>query len=434
MKKKTASQDENAQLLEGLRDFIHHSPTSWHAILRLKEQLLSHGFIELDPSKEWILKPKGRYFTDCQGSTLSAFILPSQPPSSACILGTHTDSPALKLKPQPEFIQDTMIMFGVEVYGGPLLNSWLNRDLGLAGRIFYTNESAVLQETLIQIENAPLIIPQLAIHLDREIHDKGLQLNRETHLAALAGVKTQKETGRYLDTLLRQHVPFDRLISHDLFLYPLEKTAYLGPNQQLLAGYRLDNLCSVHAALTAITHSHPISKDGLRMAVFWDHEEVGSRSSQGAESPFLPHLLERILLGLQLSREHYFRLLSQSRCISIDLTHASNPNYLDKYEKLHRPLLNQGITLKFSAQQRYATSSHTSAPIVALCEKLKLPLQKFVTRNDIPGGTTIGPLTATLTGIPTVDLGIPQLSMHSTREVIGCQDHLDMCRLLSSIL
>lgn len=433
MKKKPAVQIKASPLLEELRDFINRSPTAWHATAYLKQQLLAHDFIELAPSEKWELKPNGRYFSVCHGSTLAAFILPNDSPTSACILGTHTDSPALKLKPQPEYMQDNMIMFGVEVYGGPLLNSWLNRDLGLAGRIFHADKNGILQESLVQIIDSPLVIPQLAIHLDRQIHDKGLLLNKENHLAAIASLKAENDTNEYLEDLLRQQVSFEKLLGHDLFLYPLEFPQYIGSDQQMLAGYRLDNLCSVHAALKAMTSSQRKRENELKLAVFWDNEETGSQSAQGAESPFLPHLLERILLGLQLQREDYLQLLSQSYCISIDLAHAMHPNYSDKHEKHHRPLLNKGITLKFNAQQRYATDGATAARIVNLCEKFELPLQKFVMRNDMPCGSTIGPITSTLTGIQTVDIGIPQLSMHSCRELIGCQDHVDMCNLLSCL-
>jgi aspartyl aminopeptidase len=434
MNKKVPSKEKiQKPILEDLRDFIDRSPTAWHAVANLKRRLLEHHFTELSPGESWVLEPGGKYLTACNGSTLAAFILPKSAPTSACILGTHTDSPALKLKPHCEYTQDGMVMFGVEVYGSPLLNSWLNRDLGLAGRIFYIDKRNHLQETLVQIDDSPFVIPQLAIHLDREINEKGLLLNKENHLSVLACVAAKPIPGGYLEKLLCKQASFEKLIGHDLFLYPLTPTHYVGPEQQMLAGYRLDNLCSVHAALTAITTGQNSNPKQIKAALFWDNEETGSQSAQGSESPFLPHLLERILFALHMNRESYLRLLSQSLCVSIDLAHAIHPNYPEKHQKQHSPILNNGITLKFNSQQRYATSGQTGAHISHFCHKLELPLQKFSMRNDMPCGTTIGPITAALTGIPTVDIGIPQLSMHSCRELIGCQDHVDMCKLLGAL-
>lgn len=224
------------------------------------------------------------------------------------------------------------------------------------------------------------------------------------------------------------------MLSHELFLYPLEKARLIGYHETLLAAYRLDSLASVHSALMALlNHSHPL-EDEIKMVIFWDNEEVGSQTSQGADSPFFNQTLERILGNFQATREDLFCLLNNSTCISIDLAHALHPNYADKHDQNHQPVLGKGVVVKSNAQQRYATHLRSSIPIQMVATQEKLNLQYFVSRNDIPCGTTIGPLQAARTGMSTVDIGCSQLSMHSCRELMACQDYLDMCHLLSSLM
>lgn len=429
------SKSKNSQSLMPLLDFVKQSPTAWHAVEAIRQRLLSEGFHELDEADLWQLKHGQRYFTVRNGSSLCAFIMPSKKIQSCSIIAAHTDSPALKLKPNAEYSKGNMTMVGVELYGSPLLSSWLNRDLGIAGRIAYLDENGMIQESLVRIDEAPLVIPQLAIHLDRMVNDNGLVLNKQEHLSALAAVN-QQGVEPYLEHLVKEQCPSAKqLLIHDLFLYPLEEPSFVGADRQLLAGYRLDNLCSVYAGLEALLSlPEKASSDNLAMAVFWDHEEIGSTSAQGAASPFLPHLLERISLSMGNTREAYLCLLRNSLCISVDVAHAWHPNYPDKHDLRHQPQLNCGVVLKFNAQQRYASDSRSASRVAAACRKLKLPLQNFAARNDIPSGSTIGPITAALTGITTVDIGIPQLSMHSSRELIGCQDQQQMTHLLKSLL
>lgn len=429
------SKSKNSKSLMSLLDFVQQSPTAWHAVDAIKQLILKQGFHELNEADLWQLAYGQRYFTVRNGSTLCAFVMPAKRIKTCCLVAAHTDSPSFKLKPNFEYSKGNMTMLGVELYGSPLLSSWLNRDLGIAGRITYLDKRGLLQESLVRIEDAPMVIPQLAIHLDRTANDTGLVLNKQEHLSALAAVNYQA-AGSYLEQLLLDRCPSAKqLLVHDLFLYPLEGPRFVGPNQQLLSGYRLDNLCSVFAGLEALLSlpENP-SSDNLAMAVFWDNEEIGSVSAQGAASPFLPHLLERISLSMGGTREDYLCLLCNALCISVDVAHAWHPNYPDKHDARHQPQLNGGIVLKFNAQQRYASDSRSASRVAAACHKLKLPLQNFASRNDIPSGSTIGPITAALTGMPTVDIGIPQLSMHSSRELIGCQDQQQMTQLLKELL
>ena len=415
--------------IDDLLQFLDTSPTAWHAVENTIDKLSEIGFKELSEAEAWQLEPGGRYFVIRNGSTFCAFVMPSQKPESVRLAASHSDSPSFKLKPNAEFRKENMIMLGLEIYGAPLLTSWLNRDLGIAGRVIIKGKKGEIEEKLVTIDECPLVIPQLAIHLDRTVNESGLTLNKQEHLAAIASLDYQSKSS-YLEQILKKHVDFHQLLSFDLFLYPLEKARLMGAEQQMIASYRLDNLAGVHAVLEGLLNASKPHATCVKMIAFWDHEEIGSHSAYGAGSPFLPHILERIAQ----SREDYFRLLSRSLCVSVDLTHALHPNYSDRHDPRHQVLMNHGIAVKVNAQQRYATDACTSAIIIDLCQKLKIPFQRFVSRNDIPSGSTIGPIHANQTGMSTVDIGYAQLSMHSCRELAGCHDHLDMCKLLTTFL
>jgi aspartyl aminopeptidase len=420
--------------LNGLMGFLHHSSTAWHATKTLKKLFRQYGFVEIHESDAWHLQPGGRYIICRGGSTFAACVLPTDEPRYATILGSHSDSPALKIKPQAQFRRGNMVMLGTEIYGSPLLSSWLNRDLGIAGKIYYIKNDGSEGHSLVDIRHTPLVIPQLAIHLDRGVNEQGLLLNKQEHMAAMATTASADSDGNYLLELLQRHISFHTLLSHDLMLYPLEPPAYLGLHKEMIAGYRLDNLCSAYASALALIHECQPSPHGIKLMACWDNEEIGSETAGGAASPFLPHTLERMLLSCGYTREAYLRILSQSTCVSIDLAHAAHPNYMEKHDPQHRPLLNQGVVLKINAQQRYATTAQTAAKLMSLAHHSHIPIQPFVTRSDMPCGSTIGPITAALTGIPTVDIGIPQLSMHSARELVGTTDCIYLLRLLQECL
>lgn len=425
----------NSSSLSDLMNFLEDSPTAAHSVSSMQEQLMKSEFIELSEGKRWKIEPGGRYFVTRNGSSLSAFIAPKKFPKRCRLLASHTDSPGFKLKPLPEIRRNKMILLGVEVYGSPLLSSWFNRDLGIAGRILYQNLQGKMNDRLVRFDRYPLIIPQLAIHLDREVNEKGIQLNKQEHLNAIVGLnKNFEENNSFLEFLLSEETEFSRIISHDLFLFPLEKPRLVGYPHSLLSAYRIDSLASVFAAFTALLNNLSPLTDEIKMIVFWDNEEIGSHTAQGADSPFCKEILERLINAYGGTREDYFCLVNQSHCTSIDLAHALHPNYPEKHDPQHQPILGEGVVLKSHAQQRYATSALSSMPIKIFSDQNKLPLQNFVSRNDIPCGTTIGPLQASLTGMPTVDIGCGQLSMHSCRELMACQDYLDMCRLLESVL
>ena len=427
--------EANISLMEDLKQFLDDSPTAWHAVKEIIRRLKENGFEELKEEESWDVQSNQSYFVQRNHSSLCAFITPQSFPERIRLLASHTDSPALKLKPEPEIRKNQAVIFAVEVYGGPVLNSWLNRDLGLAGRIVYKSHQGNIQESLVNLNRHPLIIPQLAIHLDREVNEKGLILNKQDHLNALAALDQDlPPNSSYLETLIREEISFAQLLDFDLFLVPLEKACFIGYNQQLLASYRIDNLSSAHAILYALLkESHP-HKHEIKMAMFWDNEEIGSQTAQGADSPFFNQTLERILWALEVKRDDHFRIMSRSTCFSVDLAHSLHPNHVDKHDPQHQPILGKGVVLKYNAQQKYATSARSSVPIHVVAEMQKIPLQKFVSRNEMPCGSTIGPIHASRTGMSTVDIGCGQLSMHSCREILSCQDQIGLSSLLESLM
>lgn len=420
--------------IKSLLHFFDSSPTAWHAVDNSIQELIKHGFLELKEDETWKVKPGGRYFVSRNGSSLCAFVAPKSAPKAIHMAASHTDSPSFKLKPNAEFTTENMCMLGVEIYGAPLLTSWLNRDLGIAGRIIFSDSKGKIHEKIATIKDHPVVLPQLAIHLDRNVNENGLVMHKQDHLAVLACLQDKNEKTSFLERVMKKQFPFKELLAYDLFLYPLEKGRFLGENEELIASYRIDNLASVHASLQSMIEAKNPAKDIIKMIALWDNEEIGSGTAQGAHSPFIAQIIERIALSLNISREEYFQLVSRSLCLSVDLGHALHPNYKDRHEPRHIALLNKGIIIKANAQHRYASDARSTANIVALCRSHKIPFQKYASRGDIPCGTTVGPIHAHVTGMPTIDIGIPQLSMHSCREIMGSQDHLALCELLRAFL
>ncbi|NGX38960.1 MAG: putative M18 family aminopeptidase 2 [Chlamydiae bacterium] len=420
-------------LLEDFCDFLTDSPTSYHAALEISERLASLDYTPLVMDKPWKLEKEKKYFVMLEGS-IASFILPKKKPTQMSIIGSHTDSPALKLKPHPEFHKSNMQLVGVEVYGGPILPTWFNRDLAIAGQVIVTNKKGEKEKHLVFLSDTPLLIPLLAPHLDREAYKKGLVFNKQDHLAPIASLKEEKLDTPYLEELLRREITFEKLLDFDLFLVPIDPPRYLGKDHEMLASYRLDNLTSVHAALAAFGHYKDPPTHTLPLGLFWDHEEVGSSTRIGAASPFFEDIYRRIVSFYGLSQEEETIARHKSLCLSVDVTHALNPNYEKKYDPNHSPLLGGGVTVKYNANQRYSTSGFGAACVAQLCDQLDLKLQKFANRSDNPAGSTVGPLFATKLGIETVDIGLAQLSMHATREVIACQDQIDLTALLTYFL
>lgn len=412
--------------LDALKTFLDSSPTSWHAAQQMSHECVQKDFQLLDEGHTWELQ-KGKSYCVRREGSLCAFRLPLKRPKRLVLLASHTDSPALKLKPNPLQIQENMIQLGVEVYGSPLLCSWLNRDLYLAGRVVVLTEEGLVEEHLISLNDLILVIPQLAIHLDRDVNEKGLFLNKQEHLLPLCGIEAPDAS---LEAWIQQHIPCKKVLAHDLMLVPKEGSSYIGLNQTLISSYRLDNLAGAYASLCALVALSEPPLDVLQMALFFDHEEVGSSSREGAASSFALDVMDR----LQLSAEEKCIFKSKSLCVSVDMAHALNPNYPAKYDLLRAPLIGRGVVLKSNAHHKYASSASSSAQIVKACHELNIPLQYYTARSDMPCGSTVGPLIAQTLGIRTVDIGCAGLSMHSIREVIAGRDYLDLVHLLTHLM
>lgn len=433
-----------------LLGFIEASPTPFHAVASAALRLSEAGFKPLLLSQSFEPLAPGRYYVQAGDSTILAFAVSEAVKMHGLrgfrIIGAHTDSPNLRLKPKAIFEKAGYIQLAVEVYGGALLNSWLDRDLYLAGRVVYRDDNERLLRRLVRLPQPLLRVAQLAIHLDREINEKGLALNRQDHLApivSLAGGERKHNGDELLRTLCADAAGLkaESIVTMELMLADAAPPARGGLDGDLLFAPRLDNLAMCHAALEALIRasSDKQLQDELPVipiVALFDHEEVGSGSAYGAQAPLLPGVLERIVLGLGLERprEAYLQALSGSLCVSADMAHAVHPNYAERHDAHHRPLPNGGPVIKANAQQRYATCGRTAALFTELCRKEDVAVQHYVHRTDLPCGSTIGPITATQLGIPTVDVGNAMLSMHSARELAGARDPERMNRVLGRFL
>jgi aspartyl aminopeptidase len=400
-----------SDLVQDLADFITASPTPYHAVAEAVRRLGAAGFVEEPGAGDGYLVRDG---------TVVAWSAPSGPAPLRVFLA-HTDSPTLKVKPNPDVGRGGWRQVGVEVYGGALWNSWLDRDLGLAGRLARYDGSTVL----VNVDRPLLRVPQLAIHLDRGVN-QGLKLDAQHHLLPIWGLGTPAE-GDLLEFLAAETgVDASEIAAHDLVVHDLTPPARLGEGNELLAAPRLDNLSSVHAGITALLAARERSlrsdhRHGTGVTpvfVGFDHEEIGSQSATGAGGP----LLETVLTALAGGFDARGPVFAASRCLSVDVTHAAHPNYLELHEPEHRTLPNRGPALKVNANQRYATDAPGAAAWHRACRDAGVPTQVFVGKNTVPCGSTVGPITATRLGIRTVDVGIPVLSMHSARELCGVED------------
>jgi len=400
-----------------LRAYLDASPSPWHAVASSVLRLEAAGFGALDETDPWDDVPAAGYVV--RGGALVAWRRPATAGALPLhIVGAHTDSPGLRVKPNPDVVRAGWRQLGVEIYGGVLLNSWLDRDLGVAGRVVDANGVA----TLVDVREAIARVPQLAIHLDRDVNERGLVLDRHAHMTPVWATALDVP---FVDWLAVQAAAGDPAAGiepawWDLCLYDVQPATVLGADRSLLASGRLDNQVSCWAATTALAAAAP--QGHTAMIALFDHEEVGSASTTGAAGPFLATVTERLQHAGGASHDDVHRALAGSSCVSADNAHAVHPNYPERHDPDHAPLVNRGPAIKLNANQRYATSPDTAMLFRQACARAGVPSQTFVSRNNVPCGSTIGPLTATRLGISTVDVGVPQLSMHSAREVCGSAD------------
>lgn len=416
--------------------FIQASPTPFHAVASLAAELEGAGYTRLDETSAWQLAPQGRYYVTRNQSSLIALRLDASTllEQGWRMAGAHTDSPCLRLKPQPELQRHGYFQLGVEVYGGALLNPWFDRDLSIAGRVAFIDDKGTQRSCLVDFKRPLAIIPSLAIHLDREVNQKR-SINAQNDLPPLVLQCAANEQVDFKALLLEQvnrehpQLAATSILDFELSLYDVNPPAAVGLREEFIAAARIDNLASCFLGLRALLDSD----GGNALLVCSDHEEVGSNSASGAAGPFLQATLQRIAGKLPGGggSETLTRLLQRSMFASVDNAHGIHPNFADKHDSKHGPLLNGGPVIKFNTNQRYATNSETSAFFRRICAETGVPVQNFVMRSDMACGSTIGPIVATELGVSTIDIGIPTFAMHSIRELCGSRDTQHMVTALT---
>ena len=407
---------------EGLLGFLDASPTPFHATLNMSMMFENAGFKKLIESDKWELKKGEKYYVTRNDSSIIAFTYTKS--SNYTMLGAHTDSPNLKLKPNAVIKEHGVVKFGVESYGGLLLNPWFDRDLSLAGRVSYLNSNDEVQDTLINVEKSIAIIPSLAIHLDNKAN-KERTINKQTDVNP---VLTTNEDFDFEDFVKWQLSKNDihnvkDIYASELSFYDTQKASYVGLNDDFIASARLDNLLSCYVGMLSICS---LDSDKPMLFIASDHEEVGSESTSGAGGSFLENTLRRMYGDY----EEYMKMITTSLMISADNAHAIHPNYPDKHDSKHAPYINKGTVIKVNANQRYASNSKTISTFMNVAKSINEPYQEFVTRSDMGCGSTIGPITATRLGINTLDVGLPTFGMHSIRELCGSDDAYSLYKII----
>ncbi|HYO85455.1 MAG TPA: M18 family aminopeptidase [Dermatophilaceae bacterium] len=423
--------------------YIDASPSPFHAVAEAARLLSEAGFVRMRATHHWPRDTKevGRFLV--RGGALMAWGSRSgcDPATPFRVVGAHSDSPNLRIKPSPCISRAGWDLLGVEVYGEPLLNSWLDRDLGLSGRVAVRagDDPSGVDYRLIRVDEPALRVAQLAVHLDRGVNDEGLRLNRQTHLTALWGTGTTAADApdfrAYLGDLTG-HCPAD-VLGWDVMTHDLTPARRLGRVGDLVAAPRLDNLCSAFAGIRAVIDAVARPDGGqasVPVVVLFDHEEIGSVTERGGFSQLLPSVLERIVLGRGGGREDLLRALAGTMVASADMAHGVHPNYPERSEPDHPVHVNGGPVVKINARGRYATDAAGLAVFQLACEQAGVPMQHYLARGDMPCGSTIGPITAALTGAVTVDVGAPMLSMHSARELCGADDPAAYLAALTAFL
>ena len=417
------------QFNQQLLSFLASATSPFHAVREIATRLQAVGYTQLQEAEDWTLQAGGRYYLVRNDSSIVAFKIGTQqsPLQGMRMVGAHTDSPCLMVKPNPERSKNGYWQLGVEVYGGALLNPWFDRDLSMAGRVSYLDQEGVLRKHLVDFRDPIAIIPSLAIHLDRDVN-KNRSINAQTDIVPLLAMDQKEDLRTLLAAQLEaDQLSVDKVLDYELCLYDTQPPQLIGLQREFIASARLDNLLSCFAGLQGLLNSDDKVSSLL---VCNDHEEVGSQSAAGAQGPMLRTVLER-LAGDTAS---YAAMIDRSLMISADNAHAVHPNFADRHDENHGPVLNQGPVIKVNANQRYASNSETMALFRQLCAELEIPVQSFVVRTDMACGSTIGPIAATELGVRTIDVGAPQLAMHSIRELAGAKDGWYLARVLAHFM
>ncbi|MGI6394667.1 MAG: M18 family aminopeptidase [bacterium] len=412
-----------------LIDFIYESPTAFHAAENIEKKLKSKGFSELKESESWKISSGDKFFVKRNDSSIIAFVIGKEKPvkTGFRIAGAHTDSPLLKIKEEGENRSASSIRVTTETYGGPLIYTWLDRDLGIAGRVVVKSKNGI-KSKLININRPVAVIPSLAIHMNREAN-KGFEFNPQNHLQVVLTADSLSKN--VLKGLVAKELKEkeENIKGMDVFVYDLQKGVFTGQNSEFISCGRLDNLQMCHAVLESFLSVD--KPDVTTVAAFYDNEEIGSKTLMGADSSFMRSILERIVALSSSGKDDLFRALSKSFFISADGAHAHHPNFPEKHDPAYAPLINRGPVIKLSATFRYATTAESSTEFEEICFKAGVPCQKIANRSDVPSGSTIGPMSSASLGIKTVDIGNAMWAMHSIRETAGTLDHSYMIKALS---
>lgn len=401
-----------------LLKFIQKSPTAFQAVEEMSQRLQKEGFKELKEEKHWDLKAGGNYFVTRNHSAVIAFSIPKKPAWKIHIMASHSDSPALKIKENPEMeVEKAYIKLNVERYGGMLLAPWFDRPLSVAGRLI-VRKNGEIQEKLVAVDKDLLVIPNLAIHMNREVND-GYKYNVQKDMLPLYSDYDGK--GSFMKLMAAEaDVAEEDILGHDLFLYDRTPGTVWGANEEFISAPRLDDIQCAFASLEGFLRGE--RKESIAVHCVLDNEEVGSTTKQGAASAFLKDTLMRINMGLGRTQEEYLMTLADSFMVSADNAHALHPNHTDKTDPVNRPVLNGGIVIKYNANQKYCTDGVSAAIFKDICDRAEVPYQTFVNRSDMAGGSTLGNISNTQVPVKTVDIGLAQLAMHSVYETTGAKD------------
>ncbi len=423
--------------VEALLAFIDESPSAFHAVKSIENKLISFDFKALKETDIWSIKPGGRYYIIRDDSSIICFVLGKKrlTETGYRILGAHTDSPGLKIKPNAVKNSDGLLRLGVEIYGGPILATFTDRDLSIAGRISYKTEEGRIASKLVKFDQALLRLPNLAIHMNRKVNEEGLKLHKQNELALILSAAVEEQlSAKYLHELLANAsgIDADKILSWELNVYDTQKGSFWGDQQQFYADSQLDNLASCHAGIHAMLNESTLDSDTTLVCALFDHEEIGSESTKGANGCFLPDTLQRIAFASNVNEEDYQRALAKSFMISADMAHAYQPNFPSAYEPEHKVTVNKGPVIKVNANHRYSSESISEAMFIQWCEMSDVPYQTYSHRTDIPCGSTIGPITSAKLGVRSIDVGNPMWAMHSIRESAGVEDHHYMIKVINT--
>ena len=407
-------------------EFIDESPSTYHVVKNCSDILDENGFERIMPREKWEIKKGGKYFLKKSSSTIIAFTVGEDfdVKNGFKIFGAHIDSPCFRIKPSPEIVTENVVRLNTEVYGGPILSTWFDRPLSIAGRVIVKGENSFFPRTVkIKIDEPLLTIPNLAIHQNREVNN-GVKIDKQNDvLPVISLINKNFEREGYLERVILEKTGIKKedIIDFDLYLYATEKGCLLGANEEFMSSPKIDNLASVYTGLIGLLEAEE-NQDRINIFVAFDNEEIGSATKQGADSNYLLNTLERISLALGLSRGDFLQMLESSYILSADAAHAAHPAHLGKTDPTNRGRINEGISIKISAKQKYTSDGYSIAVIKQLIEGTEIQIQPFVNESNELGGSTIGPISSTHLDIDGVDLGVPMFAMHSVRELCGIFD------------